>query len=155
MSADHASHAGHDAHGHHDASHSPKHYIRIWAVLCVLLAISVTGPMLEIPVITLLTAFGIAGVKAWLVMKHFMHLPAEKPVIIFILATGIVFILMFFSVASIDVMSHDGARWSNNAAKAAITRGLAAGDPAAAHGAHHESAAPGAHAPAEPAPAGH
>ncbi len=155
MSADHASHAGH-AHGHHDASHSPKHYVRIWAVLCVLLAISVAGPMLEIPIITLLTAFGIAGVKAWLVIKHFMHVPAEKPIIVFILTTGVVFIVMFFAAVSVDVMNHDGARWSNNAAKEAITRGLAAGDPAAAHAAHHEGAAEGAHAPAEhAAPAGH
>lgn len=128
-----------DAHAHddhHDDSHSPAHYKKIWAILCVLLFISVTGPMLEIAVITLITAFGIAGVKAYLVMKHFMHLDVEKPIVLYILTTGVVFIVMFFSAVGIDVMNHDGARWSNDAAKRAVVQGLAYGDPAAHHGDH-------------------
>ncbi|GIT73411.1 MAG: hypothetical protein Ct9H300mP28_32250 [Pseudomonadota bacterium] len=34
--------------------------------------------MLEIPVITLITAFGIAIVKAFMVAANFMHLKFEK-----------------------------------------------------------------------------
>ena len=52
------------AHANHD-----QHYIRIWQVLLVLLVISVLGPMLEIQTVTLVTAFGIAVVKAYLVAK--------------------------------------------------------------------------------------
>ena len=46
-------------------AHSAKGYVKTWAVLVVLLIISVIGPMFEILWLTLLTAFGIACVKAW------------------------------------------------------------------------------------------
>jgi caa(3)-type oxidase subunit IV len=143
-----------DQHGHDDHDHdrhSPKHYIRIWAVLMVLLFISITGPMLEIAIITLITAFGVAGVKAFLVMKHFMHLDVEKPFVIYILTTSCVFMMMFFAAVGVDVMNHEGARWSNVAATQAIARGLAAGDPAHHHGSHgghgDDAAHGGDHAP--------
>jgi caa(3)-type oxidase subunit IV len=154
MAADHASHAGHADHGHGE-SHA-QHYIRTWMLLCVLLVISIAGPMLEIQIITLLTAFGIAGVKAWIVMKHFMHLTVEKPIVIYILATSVAFMVMMFSAVGIDVLNHEGARWSNEAAKQAISRGMAYGDPADHHlgGDHGGHGAP-AEGAAHPAPAGH
>jgi len=132
-------------HGEHPENHTPKHYVRIWAVLCVLLFVSIAGPMLEIPVVTLITAFGIAGVKAFLVIKHFMHLDEEKPIVMYILTTGIVFMCIMFFAVSVDVMNHDGARWTNDAAKQAVVRGMKYGDPADHHvdhggGAHGEAA---------------
>ena len=54
------------------------HYVKIWALLLVLLVISILGPMLEIKILTLITAFGIAIVKALLVAAYFMHLNIEK-----------------------------------------------------------------------------
>ena len=119
----------------HDA-HGPKHYIRIWAVLLVLLAVSIIGPEFEIAIVTLITAFGVAGVKAYLVMKHFMHLDTERPVVLYILSTSVVFMVMFFAAVGVDVMNHEGARWVNVAANQAVERGLAYGDPASHHGAH-------------------
>ena len=44
----------------------------------MLLVVSVAGPMLEIKIVTLITAFGIAVVKAYLVAKNFMHLNIEQ-----------------------------------------------------------------------------
>ena len=44
-------------------AHAHPNYIKIWFWLLILLAISVAGPMLEIPWITVVTAFGIAAVK--------------------------------------------------------------------------------------------
>ena len=64
---------------------SESHYVKLWAVLLVLLVISVCGPMLEIKWVTLLTAFGIAVVKAYLVAANFMHLKTEKPLAAIIL----------------------------------------------------------------------
>ena len=49
-----------DAHLHH------PNYVKIWTILGGLLAIGVAGPFLEIQVVTLVTAFGIAIVKAYL-----------------------------------------------------------------------------------------
>ena len=65
-----------DEHAHH------TNYVKIWAILLVLLLISITGPMLEIRVVTLITAFGIAIVKAYIVAKNFMHLDVEKPIVL-------------------------------------------------------------------------
>lgn len=108
--------ATNESHGHH-ADHE-KHYWKIYFILLVLLAVSVAGPMLEIQVVTLVTAFGIAVVKAYLVVKHFMHLTIEPKYVGYLCATSLVFMgLLFFFVAP-DVMRHDGTNWENAAAKA-------------------------------------
>ena len=53
-------------------THDHPNYIKIWYWLLGLLALSVIGPMFEIPIITVITAFGIAIVKAYLVAANFM-----------------------------------------------------------------------------------
>ena len=59
-------------------THSHPNYVKIWYWLLILLAISVAGPMLEIPWITVLTAFGIALIKTFMVAANFMHLKFEN-----------------------------------------------------------------------------
>ena len=93
--SDTASHGGHDTHH--------GNYVKIWAILCVLLVISVLGPMLEIRVVTLITAFGIALVKAYLVAKNFMHLDVERPIVHYLLATVLVFMVLLFAGIAPDV----------------------------------------------------
>jgi caa(3)-type oxidase subunit IV len=102
-------HADHAEHAHEDHS---KHYIKIWVVLLVLLCISILGPELEIQIVTLVTAFGIAFVKAYLVMKEFMHLNVEKPIVHWFLATALVFMVLLFAAVAPDVMKHDGSNWT-------------------------------------------
>ena len=68
----------HAATAHAAPHHAPRNYVGIWALLCVLLAVSIIGPMFEIRLVTLLTAFGVAIVKAYLVAKNFMHLDIER-----------------------------------------------------------------------------
>ena len=121
------------SHDHHDDAHSPQHYIKIWVVLLVLLFVSILGPevapmfgpTLQLWVV-LITAFGIAFVKAWLVIKHFMHLTAEKPIVWYILITCLVFLVLFIAGTAPDVKNHEGTNWVNAAAKAEITRAQAA-----------------------------
>ena len=108
-----------------EESHGPKHYVRIWAILCVLLVVSVTGPMLEIRVVTLLTAFGIAIVKAYLVAANFMHLNVEKKLAVYILTTALVFMFLFFSAVAPDVMKLEGDNWEKPGIKAMVAEGLA------------------------------
>lgn len=144
-----ASHATHDdhAHGHaHGEHHTPAHYKKIWGVLLVLLVISVLGPEVGIKAVTLITAFGIAFVKAYLVIKHFMHLDEELPVVRYILIVGLALMGMMFAAVSVDVMNHDGARWSNEAAKRAVVEGMIKGDTSGHHdaAATHGEAAPSA-----------
>lgn len=115
------SHGGDD--GHH--GHPDSHYVKIWGILCVLLVVSVLGPEAGNLILTLITAFGIAFVKAWMVMKYFMHLDVEKPIVHYILITCLVFMVLFFAGVAPDVMEHDGDSWENLAAKSVVEAGLA------------------------------
>ena len=106
-------------HGHDD-----RHYIRIWGILVALLVVSVIGPMLGIRIVTLITAFGIAVVKAYLVCKHFMHLNVQPRYVVYFLVTGILFMVLLFAGVAPDVMSHEGQQWENVAAREEIARAL-------------------------------
>jgi len=86
-------------------------YVKIWAILCVLLAISVLGPMLEIQVVTLITAFGIAVVKAYMVAKNFMHIDHAAKYVGYLVMTCLLFMLLFFAGVSPDVMKAEGDNW--------------------------------------------
>ena len=123
-------HSGDDGHGHgdgHDGGHHVN-YFKIYVVLVILFLISVAGPevgeMTGLRWITLITAFGIAVVKANLVIQNFMHLRWERNLMKWVLATSL--ILMFLMVAGVspDVMNHEGNNWVNVAAKAAVERGV-------------------------------
>jgi caa(3)-type oxidase subunit IV len=91
--------------------HSVSSYVKIWGILVVLLIISVVGPMAEIKVITLVTAFGIAIVKALMVAAKFMHLNVEKRYIWYLLFTGLLFIFLFFTGIAPDIMKGEGSNW--------------------------------------------
>ena len=93
--------------------HSPAQYIKIWAILLVLLVISICGPLLGIRAVTLITGFGIAIVKALLVAAHFMHLNIERRYIWYLLITMLLIIGLFVAGTAPDVMQTQGSRWIN------------------------------------------
>ncbi len=97
----------------HDTHHG--NYVKIWAILVVLLAVSVVGPMFEIRVVTLVTAFGVAVVKAYLVIKHFMHINHTPRFIPYLIVTCLVFMLLFFAAVAPDVMNDTGSGWEKPA----------------------------------------
>jgi caa(3)-type oxidase subunit IV len=99
------------AHGHAVAHAPHRNYVKIWAILVVLLAISVAGPFLNIRVITLITAFGVALVKAYMVAKNFMHLDVEKPIVHWLLAVILVLMVLLFAGVAPDVMKDEGRHW--------------------------------------------
>jgi len=113
---------GHGAHAEH-ADHT-KHYLKIYFALLALFMVSVAGPMLEIKWLTLLTAFGIAVVKAYLVAANFMHLNVEKKYVGYLLLTAIAFMFLFYAGVAPDVMNHRGRRWENVAAMNETERAL-------------------------------
>jgi caa(3)-type oxidase subunit IV len=94
-----------------EAAHGPSYYVKIWAILLVLLTISILGPLMGIPWLTLVTAFGIAVVKAWLVLKNFMHITEQPPFIGYMIATSVVFMFLFFAGTAGDVMNQKGDNW--------------------------------------------
>ncbi len=98
--------------------HHP-HYVKIWAILLVLLAISIAGPFVGIQLVTLITAFGIAIIKAYLVAKNFMHLDVEKRFVVYLLTTMLVLVFLFFAGTAPDVMQQDGWQWKKPPVEAA------------------------------------
>jgi len=121
----------------HADDHGDQYYIKIWGYLLVLLAISFVGPMAEIQWLTLLTAFGIAVVKAYLVAVHFMHINLTPRFVIYTVSTTLVFMLLFFAGTAPDVMKAEGTNWVKPAwieAERAYAAGEVGGD---AHGAGH------------------
>ena len=126
----------HDAHGEHDHEHhGTGHYVRIYFILLVLFIISVLGPAVKesgvIPMsesvgkaVILITAFGIALVKAYYVVAYFMHLKFEQKIVNYMLVTCVVFMFLFFSAVAPDVMRHKGENWTNTAAASEVARAL-------------------------------
>src|SRR5262245_29512336 len=95
----------------HATAHEHPNYVKVWGILLVLLGISIGGPFLGIQVVTLITAFGIAIVKAYLVAKNFMHLNIERQYVVYLILTMVVFVLLFFAGTSPDVMKWEGTNW--------------------------------------------
>lgn len=118
-------------------------YKKIYIALLVLLAISIAGPMAGIPWLTLITAFGIAIVKATLVVQNFMHLKWEQKIMKWVLLASVVIVGLFWAAVRPDVGAHRGRNWVNNAAAAAVARGIPAPD-------HGEAPAGGEHGTPEP-----
>jgi caa(3)-type oxidase subunit IV len=96
-------------------TYAPMKYVKIWGILLVLLAISIAGPMFERPTLTLITAFGIALVKASLVATYFMHLNVEKRYIRYMLYAMLLMIGLLFAGTAPDIMQASGLRWKNQA----------------------------------------
>jgi caa(3)-type oxidase subunit IV len=95
--------------------HSPAHYVKMWAILVGLLIVSLVGPLFGITALTLVTAFGIALVKASLVAAHFMHLNVEKRYIRYMLYTMVLIVALLFAGTAPDILKPAGLRWQNRA----------------------------------------
>ncbi len=144
--------------------HGPhRNYVKIWAILMGLLIVSVVGPMTGIPLVVLITAFGVALVKAYIVAKNFMHLDVEKPIVHWMMGIALMFMVLLFAGVSPDVMKDAGRRWKKDEGFHPVEAvGHAGGHGAAGHGAagtaggHGTGETPGGHGdlPAEPAGAG-
>jgi caa(3)-type oxidase subunit IV len=93
------------AHAHH------PNYIKIWGILIFLLMLSVLGPEIGIKWVTLIAAFGIAVVKAYIVAKNFMHLNVEKRYVTYLFFTALAFMALFFFGVAPDVMNGSGTNW--------------------------------------------
>jgi caa(3)-type oxidase subunit IV len=99
-------------------------YKRVYLWLLALLVVSVAGPFIGILSVTLITAFGIAVVKANLVIQNFMHLRWEKTLAKWVLITSLALMALFVAGAAPDVMRHEGQNWVNVAAADAVDRGV-------------------------------
>jgi caa(3)-type oxidase subunit IV len=136
-----ASHSHEHAHGgEHHGEHHHVEYVKIYFVLLALLIVSVAGPFigdaLKMHWITLVTAFGIAVVKAYMVAANFMHLKFEKKYVSYLMFTALAFMFLFYAGVSPDVMKHRGRNWDNVAAKQETERAQKAHAAQGEHGEH-------------------
>jgi caa(3)-type oxidase subunit IV len=99
-------------------------YKKIYFILLGLLVVSVAGPFLGIFWVTMITAFGIALVKANLVIQNFMHLRSEKRFVKWILITSLVLMALMIAGVAPDIYKHEGQNWVNTAAQEAVARGV-------------------------------
>ena len=125
MAAEHAAPHPPAGDGAPHAAHPHVNYVKIWAILCVLLAVSLVGPLFHVTgAIPIFIAFSIAFVKAYMVATNFMHLNIEKKIVWYILGAMLTLMLIMLGGVAPDVLKHEGARWSNDAAKASVEKGL-------------------------------
>jgi caa(3)-type oxidase subunit IV len=96
---------------HAETQTSHPNYIKVYIALLVLFAISVLGPMFGHLWITLVTAFGMAVVKATLVAAYFMHLNIERRYIWYLLFTMLAFMGLLFAGVAPDVLAKSGQNW--------------------------------------------
>ncbi len=97
------------------AAHEGPSYFKTYVILMVLMFLSLIGSEIgkatEVIAITLISAFGIAVVKAYLVAARFMHLNIEKRYIVYMLTTCLVFMFLFYSAIVSDIQRDTGTNW--------------------------------------------
>jgi len=98
----------------HAAHHGPS-YFKTYVTLMVLMFTSLLGAWIgkevEILAITLISAFGIALIKAYLVAARFMHLNIEKRYIVYMLTTCLAFMFLFYTAIVSDIQGQTGTNW--------------------------------------------
>jgi caa(3)-type oxidase subunit IV len=97
---------------HADSHAHPTNYVKVWAILVALLGVSVLGPMTGIRAVMLITAFGVALVKAYLVAKNFMHLNVQKPIVHFVLGMALLLMVVLYAGLAADVQKDIGRNWT-------------------------------------------
>jgi caa(3)-type oxidase subunit IV len=89
-------------------------YVKIWAILVVLLVVSVLGSMTHIRDAVLIAAFGVAVIKSYLVANNFMHVNVEKRWVPYLLVVCLLFIAILLAGVAPDVMKNSGENWNKN-----------------------------------------
>jgi len=97
------------------ATHAHPNYVKIWAILVVLLCVSLLGPTVGLAWLTLITAFGVAAVKALMVAAYFMHLNIERTYVKYLLLILLTLMLVLCAGVAPDVMKHTGQNGRHNA----------------------------------------
>ncbi|MDQ8179037.1 cytochrome C oxidase subunit IV family protein [Pelagicoccus sp. SDUM812005] len=104
------------------ASENHPSYFKIYLLLLGLFVVSVLGPevahwigleddSVSRMILVLVTAFGIALVKAYYVLAYFMHLKFEKIYAPYLLLSMVAILFVFFFGTATDSMMSEGKNW--------------------------------------------
>lgn len=89
-----------DQHSHHIIP--LKTYLQVFAILIFLTFITVAASRVDFGAFNAIIAFGIASVKAVLVLAIFMHLKYDNMMNRVIIASGVFFLIVFYMFVLID-----------------------------------------------------
>ncbi len=97
------------------SEHHHVNYMKIYWILMIMFIVSVVGPeVTDNKALILLSAFGIAIVKALIVAGWFMHLAWEKKIIWYAVCTSLAFMFLFVFAVSPDILKDSGHNWKSN-----------------------------------------
>src|SRR3954463_1815557 len=96
---------------HAELPHSAHpNYVAIWAILLLLLGVSLALGQLPHPAVTNTLIFGIATVKIALVMRYFMHMKFEPWLLAVLMVGALLCVLALFIGVTPDIDWRNG--WS-------------------------------------------
>ena len=107
-SHNHDNHSHQSEHGKHEHHIMPfSTYLKVAAALFALTFLTITAHIFKQHYLPLapFIAFGIAAVKAFLVMAWFMHLKYDEPSNRIIFSLGFIFLAVLFFFCSIDIFT--------------------------------------------------
>ena len=90
--------------------HPHPNYVAIWAILLVLLGISLALGHIPNPALSGTLIFGIAAIKIGLVMRYFMHMKFEPWLLAVMMVAALLCVLAFFIGVVPDLAWRNG--WS-------------------------------------------
>lgn len=96
----------HSAHGSHEPHIIPlKTYWTIFAALIGLTIVTVLAARVDFGALNTIIAFGIASVKASLVLGYFMHLKYDNLMNRVIIGSSVLFLLLLWGFCILDIMT--------------------------------------------------
>ncbi len=95
--------------------HHVKRYIKIWLWLLGLFVLSLLAAIPGMLILTLVSAFAIALVKAGMVTAWFMHLNTEKRYIWYLFFSCLALMGLFYMAIFPDLGRMEGTNWVNTA----------------------------------------
>jgi len=98
------------------SGHSTQKYFKVYFALVILFLISYIVPemMPDNKVMVLLSAFGIAIVKALMVCAYFMHLNTERKFVWYLLISCLTMMYLFYIALVPDIMRKEGHNWKSH-----------------------------------------
>lgn len=93
------------AHGAHEQHVSLRAYWTVFAALIILTVITVGASRIDFGALNAIVAFGIASVKASLVLGYFMHLKYDNMMNRVIIGSSVFFLLILWFFCILDIVT--------------------------------------------------
>lgn len=79
-------------------------YVVLWVVLVLLLVVSLGFGWIGSPVLSAVLVYAVAAVKAWIVLRWYMHLRSEPAFVVWIMTAGFAAVVFLVAGTYADVV---------------------------------------------------